>query len=468
MNNQLRLSALAVFTTVSAMLAISCSNSNSPPQPDDAVEPTFNADNFDDNSAQINNSYFPLIPGTSFVYEGENDEGELERNEINVSHDTRVVDGIESAIVVDRVYVDDELVEETFDWYAQDASGNVWYMGEASADYEDGELVGTAGSWESGLDIAGVGSVATAGIQMKQSLVVGDTYQQEFYAGEAEDTAEIVSLSTGITLSDASNYMALQIREWNPLDQDSKDEYKYYAEDIGLIAEEKTDGSERIELIATADQREPDISADDFSNPTVIDNDYLPLVPGTVYSYEIDTEDGLEQTVVEVLNDTREVMGVTTRVVRDTVTLDGVLIEDTYDWYAQDNDGNVWYFGEDVENYNYDDEGNLIDTDNEGAWESGVDDAQPGIIMPAEPRVGDSYRQEYLEGEAEDLAVIDALEVDITLSDSSMYTTLKTKEWNPLEEDSTELKYYAPGIGLVRAESVDGEEQVDLVDLVTP
>ena len=470
---------IALLMGFGIVLSTACSNGtgntgnngdggNNGNEPLDPIEPTFSSSDFEDNSAVVTNAYFPLVAGTLYVYEGENDDGEIERIEINVSHDTRVVDGVKSAIVVDRVYVDDEIEEETFDWYAQDNVGNVWYMGEASTDFEDGEPVSTDGSWESGLDIAGTGSNAVAGIQMKQSLVVGDTYQQEFYPGEAEDIAEIVDLAAGVTLADGSTYTTLQIREWNPLEPDSTEEYKFYVDSLGFLLEEKVDGTERVELIESFDQREPDIAVDDFDNSTDIDNEFFPLTPGTFYTYEIDTDEGTEVTVVEVTSDTRLVMGITTRIVRDTVTLDGVVIEDTFDWYAQDNDGNVWYFGEEVDNYNYDDEGNFVDIDNDGSWEAGVDGAQPGIIMPTEPRVGDSYRQEYYEGEAEDLAVIDALDVDITLEDSSMYTALKIKEWNPLEEDSFEYKYYAPGVGLVREESIDGEDQLDLSDLVTP
>ena len=94
-------------------------------------------------------------------------------------------------------------------------------------------------------------------------------------------------------------------------------------------------------------------------------------------------------------------MGVSTTVVRDTVTIDGALVEDTYDWYAQDQEGNVWYFGEETAEY---EDGEIVST--AGAWEAGVDGALPGIVMEADPTVGDSYRQEYYPGEAEDMAEV--------------------------------------------------------------
>ncbi|MGH3767824.1 MAG: hypothetical protein ACRDTX_22205 [Pseudonocardiaceae bacterium] len=118
---------------------------------------------------------------------------------------------------------------------------------------------------------------------------------------------------------------------------------------------------------------------------------------GTRFVYEGDTEDGRERTVTEVTRQTKKVMGVDTVVVHDTVTLDGKLSEDTYDWYAQDKAGNVWYFGEATKAIGL---GGLART--ASSFEAGVDGALPRIAMPAHPRVGDQYRQEYHRGVAED------------------------------------------------------------------
>jgi hypothetical protein len=167
-------------------------------------------------------------------------------------------------------------------------------------------------------------------------------------------------------------------------------------------------------------------------------------------------------------------MGVTCRVVRDQVFLDNDPIEDTRDWFAQDDDGNVWYMGEDVDNYNYDDEGELIDVTHEGAWETGRDVAgtgtiaSPGHQMKASPAPGQTYHQEYYEGEAEDMGEVVALNVPVTLGDGSSYTCLQTRDFTPLEPDVNEYKYYAPGIGLVLEEVVGGDERVELVSLDPP
>ncbi len=213
---------------------------------------------------------------------------------------------------------------------------------------------------------------------------------------------------------------------------------------------------------ANADPAEPTFEQATFTNPTQIDNQYLPLNPNTVQLYQVETEDGVETVVVEVLEETRVVNGVTCVVVRDQVFLDELLIEDTHDWYAQDDEGNVWYMGEDVINYEYDDDDNLIGTDNDGAWEAGVDGAIAGIIMKATLIVGDSYQQEFYEGEAEDMGKIEALGVQVELEDGSIYNDcLQTLEWDPLQPDDEEYKYYAPDVGLIKEELVDGDEAAE-------
>ena len=439
----------------------------SDPVDSDPAEPEFSIALFDDSSGNITNPFLPFRPGAGATYLGTNDDGNEERIDILVSHDTRQIQGITSAIVIDRVYEDDELIEETFDWYAQDINGNVWYMGEDSAEYEDGELVSREGSWQSGLDIDNLGSIAVAGIIMKADLVDGDSYQQEFYQGVAEDRAVIDGLSIDIALADGRTFTTLRIRESDPLEPDAPEEFKYHAENIGVVLEEKVDLSERFELIRLTDQTTPDIEADNFTDSTSIDHRYFPLVPGTITTLEKTVDGEVEQVISEVLVETRVVMGITTVVVLEREFEEDLLTEETRDWFAQDNDGNVWYFGEAVDNYNYDDDDNLVSIDHDGAWEAGVDGAQPGIIMLATPRVGDSYRQEYYRGEAEDLAVVDNLAVDITLGDGSRHTALRIKEWDPLDDEpGFEFKYYVEGIGLVREEEED--EFLDLVERLQP
>ena len=194
-----------------------------------------------------------------------------------------------------------------------------------------------------------------------------------------------------------------------------------------------------------------------------VDNPYFPLVPGMTYIYEGETEEGVEHFEDYVTHETRDVLGVTCIIVRDRVSVDGELVEETFDWYAQDKDGNVWYFGEDSKEY---EGGQVVST--KGSWEAGVDGAVPGIIMKANPQLGDSYRQEYYEGEAEDMAEVLSLAESTSVPYGSFDNLLMTKEWTPLEPGIAEHKYYANGIGLILEELVEGGSgRIELIDVTT-
>jgi hypothetical protein len=190
----------------------------------------------------------------------------------------------------------------------------------------------------------------------------------------------------------------------------------------------------------------------------VIDNPYLPLVPGTTHRFRSTSDEGVDDIVVSVTSGTKMIAGVTTTVVHDVATRDGQLREDTWDWYAQDREGNVWYFGEDTKEY----ERGKVST--EGSWETGVKGAKPGIVMPAHPTVGQMNRQEYLVGEAEDESQIIALDETVTVAAGTFPGCVKTKEWSRLEPGLLEHKYYAPGVGVVAESTVEGgTEKVELV-----
>lgn len=206
---------------------------------------------------------------------------------------------------------------------------------------------------------------------------------------------------------------------------------------------------------------EPKINPSDFISS--ITNKYFNLTPGKIFVYEGKTEDGTERVEVYVTNETKEVMGVKATVVWDRVWLNGELIEDTKDWFAQDKEGNVWYFGEDSKELI---DGKIVST--EGSWEAGVDGAQPGIIMKANPKVGDVYRQEYAKGEAEDMAEVLSREETVTVRYGTFTNCLKTKEWNPLEPGDEEHKYYCPQVGGVVLEvGLEDGERVELIDFAT-
>ena len=179
-----------------------------------------------------------------------------------------------------------------------------------------------------------------------------------------------------------------------------------------------------------------------------IDHPFMPFKPGARWVFG-----GAERIVVEVLDETRVVMGITVTVVRDRVFEDGALVEDTRDWYAQDRQGNVWYMGEETAEY---ENGEVVTT--AGSWEAGVDGAMPGIVMLADPQVGDVYRQEFYEGEAEDIGTVTALggEISVPAGTWSAADVLVTEEWTPLEPDVREQKTYASGVGVVHELQIEG------------
>jgi hypothetical protein len=205
------------------------------------------------------------------------------------------------------------------------------------------------------------------------------------------------------------------------------------------------------------DDYSPRIEPARFS--TVITNPYLPLRPGTRWVYEGQTEDGFERKVVEVTDETRVVMGVACVVVRDVVTLDGQVHEDTVDWFAQDHQGAVWNFGEETRKRT--DDGSFTPA---GSWEAGAGGALPGVVMPARPAPGRPYRQEYLRGEAEDKARVLTEKGALRVRYGTFQSVVVTRDWSPLDPGVAEHKHYAPGIGLIREEAVEGDPY--LVDLV--
>ena len=205
---------------------------------------------------------------------------------------------------------------------------------------------------------------------------------------------------------------------------------------------------------------------DDMYAPTVepaafsstVENPFFPLRPGMRWEYRSNTPDGVETTIVTVADTTKTIMGAPCVEVRDTVTLNGELKEDTLDWYAQHRDGTVWYFGEDTKEY---ENGKVSST--EGTWTAGIDGALPGIVMPARPQVGDRYRQEYYRGHAEDMAEVQSLTETAVVPAGSYNGAVKTNDYTPLKPDLLENKYYARGVGVVLTVDVRAGGRDELV-----
>jgi membrane-associated phospholipid phosphatase len=186
-----------------------------------------------------------------------------------------------------------------------------------------------------------------------------------------------------------------------------------------------------------------------------IDNPHWPMEPGMRWVFR---GSGGERVEIVVTERRKQIHGIGATVVHDVESEDGEVVEDTYDWFAQDRWGNVWYLGEDTKEY---ENGKVISR--KGSWEHGVDGAQGGIVMPARPKVGMSFRQEYYEGEAEDRAEIMSVDEQATVPFGSFEGLVMTKDTTPLEPTILERKYYAKGIGPVLAVGVSSGSREELV-----
>ncbi|MEO8702198.1 MAG: hypothetical protein ABI867_19295 [Kofleriaceae bacterium] len=204
---------------------------------------------------------------------------------------------------------------------------------------------------------------------------------------------------------------------------------------------------------------DPAIAAASFA--TDVTNPLFPLVPGTVWIYE----GGGERVEVTVTNERKTLLGISAIVVHDVGSLidGGDVIEDTFDYYAQDLDGNVWYMGEDTKEL---ENGQIVST--EGSWEAGVDGAKPGILIPATPIIGQPYRQEYLACEAEDFGKVAALDQSVTDQTGTHDGCLQTLDTTPLEPDVQEHKFYCPGVGLALTIDLNTNTREELISQSAP
>jgi hypothetical protein len=196
-----------------------------------------------------------------------------------------------------------------------------------------------------------------------------------------------------------------------------------------------------------------------------IDHPFWPMAPGSRWTYRETDIDGTAKDVEVTVNDkTKQILGIAATVVHDVLKEDGEVVEDTFDWYAQDVDGNLWYLGEDTKEF---ENGKVTST--EGSWQAGVDNAQPGIILPAAPAIGMTYRQEYLAGQAEDEASVMSLSEHVKVKFGTFDDVLTTRETTALEPDVVEYKFYARGVGEVQAVDIsDGTSREELLTYTHP
>jgi hypothetical protein len=390
-------------------------------------------------SDTIDNPYFPLLVGSVYVYTGIK-EGEAQVDRVIVTDVTKQIMGVTCTAVLDRVFQGGELAEKTYDFYAQDQAGNVWYFGENSQEIEDGKVVSREGSWEAGVD------GATPGIIMEAHPGIGDVYVQEHATGVAEDTAEVIALNGHTKTGFATFNNCLLTSETSPLEPGVQ-ENKVYAAGIGEVKEGSASEGETLKL------RSYQVGGAGFSD--TIDNPFMPLLVGSVATFKgVKDGEAIKQVTI-VTDQTQVIMGVTTRLVFDRGYTSNELTEKTYDFFAQDKAGNVWYFGEDTREL---EDGKVVSR--EGSWQAGINGATPGLIMLAQPGVGDAYQQEFAADVAQDQAKVLSLNASAKVPFGTFNNCLQTREFTALEPGAVEDKFYALGIGVVKTQSVSGEAEV--------
>ncbi len=240
----MRHATLAVLTAV--LLVAACGGGGSKSEPAASTLPR-GSEPFEldptDFTTEIDNPYWPMKRGSHWVYRETNAEGDVQRNDVTVTDRTKTIMGIRAVVVHDVVSQDGQVTEDTFDWYAQDADGNLWYLGEDTKEYENGKLKTTEGSWEAGVD------GALAGIVVPAHPRPGLTYREEYYKGHAEDGAEDVTLNAHVKVPYGTFDHLLQTRNFSPLEPDVVEE-KFYARGVGVVLEiTVSGGSDRSELL---------------------------------------------------------------------------------------------------------------------------------------------------------------------------------------------------------------------------
>lgn len=434
----------------------------------------------------IDNPYLPLWPGTSLVYEGRTEDG-LAYIEIKALPETRQVMGITATVVQESTYAGEEeleTVEQIAHWLAQDKAGNVWSLGEAVDNYEESEQPDHTGSWEAGVDGALPGIMMYA----DPAAHVGETYYRGYYAGRVEDQAKLVSAGESVTIPYGAFNNVLKIDDFTALDSESQDE-TFYAAGIGPIQMVDLKTGEAFALIeftpgappaapaapaapaspaapvvtaapavtlpaastcgtdsgegCAPDSARVDLAEPTFTNSTQVTNPLFPIsqLHSAVLLGNIDGH--LFRAETTLLPDTKTIdwnsQPVEALVSQYTAYLDGRIEEVALDWYAQDDDGSVWYLGEDVFNY---EDGVIADTD--GTWLAGQDG--PGaMIMPANPQAGDVYRPENSPGIVFEEVTVKSVGRTVTGPHGPVKGAIMTEELHM--DGGHEDKIFAPGYG---------------------
>jgi len=222
--------------TVAAIIGLGCGGSTAPDKSYTPRIPTIW-------SGAVTNTYSPLVLGTIYQYSGQTPQG-AETISVEVLRSKRMIMGVAATEVRDRVYLNGGLIEDTRDWYAQDGVGNVWYLGEAAQDYENGVVVSTFGSWQWGVDGAEPGII----MQSDPAAYIGEEYREEYYALQAEDWAKVIAAGQAVTVPYGSFSGCIMLEDWNALAPTKPREHKSFCPQVGQVSGVKVGTTEHTEL----------------------------------------------------------------------------------------------------------------------------------------------------------------------------------------------------------------------------
>jgi hypothetical protein len=469
--------------------------------------------NFDD-STTIDNQWLPMRPGTQWTFEGstfEDDQLIPHRLVFTVTDLTKEIDGVPTLVAYIEDYSDDELVEAEIAFYAQDNDGNVWYLGEYPEEYEDGELV-DAPAWIAGTD------GAKAGIQMKAEPRLDTPSYPQGWAPSVEwtDRGQVYKMAQQACVPVKCYADVLVIDEFNQ-EEPGAFQQKYYARGVGNIQVgwrgEETQQEElglvdlvhlkspelaQVRQAALAlEDRAYEVSADvyaqtspsqplpqavvntevseqlyeaydrgNFNASTNIDNAWLPMQPGTQWRFEgVTVEDGelfSHELIFTITDLVKEIDGVPTVVAWIEDYSQGQLIEAEIAFYAQDDDGNVWYFGEYPEEY---ENGQFVGAP---TWIAGLEGSRPGIKMPFDPQLGTSSFSQGLSTSVgwTDRGQVYRMNQRTCVPFDCYENAMIMDEFNVEEPGAIQLKYYAPGVGQIRVGFRGDDLQPEMLELV--
>lgn len=384
------------------------------------------------------NAHFPLEVGANASFLGEDEDGDPSVITVEVTDQTRVIDGVTTRLVTERETVEGDIEEVSRRYYAVcKETGTVYIFGEEVDAYDDEELDEQT-AW-----FAGVDGMA-AGVAMPGTVALGTSFFEEIQDGVGVERAEIVAVDETVTTSAGTFTGAIKVAETES--DESGTVFKWYAPGVGLVLDEE------FGLASSAGAPTFEESVDACTFASTGRNPYFILEPGYRLVFE-GIDDGEPIRIVKtVTTDTKVVDGVTTRVLVEEEYEDGELIERSWNWFAYcEETGSVFYFGEDVDIY---EDGTL--ESHEGAWEAGVDGAEAGVIMPGSPTVGMKHFQEQAPGVALDYAEILAMDETVVTPAGTFTNAMKVKETTSLEPDDISYKWYAADVGLL----VDGQARL--------